>query len=42
MDDKKEKVVRLIDEIKELRQKEDELYSQAQEVLGLKDHTDLD
>lgn len=42
MDDKKEKVVRLIDEIKELRQKEDELYSQAQEILGLKDHTQLD
>ena len=42
MDDKREKVVRLIDEIKELRQKENELYSQAQEILGLKDHTQLD
>lgn len=42
MDEKKEKVVRLIDEIKALRQKEDELYSQAQEILGVKDHTQLD
>mgnify|MGYP005614579271 FL=1 len=42
MDDKREKVVRLIDEIKELRQKENELYSQAQEILELKDHTQLD
>ena len=42
MDDKREKVVRLIDEIKELRQKENELYSQAQEILGLKEFSQLD
>ena len=42
MDDKREKVVRLIDEIRVLRQKEDKFYAHAQEILGLKDHTQLD
>lgn len=42
MDDKKEKVLELIDEIRVLRQKEDRFYAQAQEILGLKDHIQLD
>lgn len=42
MEDKKEKVLELIGEIRVLRDKEDEVYAKALEVLGIEENTYLE
>ena len=42
MEDKKEQVLELIDEIRVLREKEDKFYTKALEVLGIEENTHLE
>jgi len=42
MEDKKEEIVKLVAEVKDLRNKEDEIYEQARDLLGLEEFSRLE